>query len=315
MPEWIQHAIRTLPSGQPGDLLLLAVVLIAIRVLIQCATKWVGKMEPASAARLKLAWLVAAMPGIAFLALVPEMIHTFDPRAMRSSACMAHCYGLICVLTAVIGTAAWRTWRSSRNATQLLRIAQSPSPRLTKFADELGIAAVELPTDSPICAVAGFLKPRVLLSRGALARLSDQELRAALAHERAHLRRRETFREGVAAFLNRCTILPVPSALKLYRDTREFAADCEAAREVPPLTLAGVLLAFASFELGQPAVQLAEKTNLRERVTLLLNGAESNSMEAGTRLGAFSLIAVTVMVSLIPASVHTVQRISCMRHR
>jgi Zn-dependent protease with chaperone function len=310
----MQHAIRTLPPGQPSDLLLLAVVLIAIRVLIRSATKWIGKMGPAGTARLRLAWLVAAMPRIAFLVLTPEMIHTFDPRAMRSGACMAHCYSLICILAVAIGIATVQTWRRSRTAAQLMKIARHPSARLARFAGDLGIAAVELPTDSPICAMAGILKPRVLLSRGALARLSDEELHAALAHERVHLRRRETFREGVAAFLNRCTILPVPAALKLYRSTREFAADSEAAREVPPLTLASVLLAFARFELGQPAVQLAEKTNLRDRVSLLLDRTGSNSPETGTCLVAFSLIAVTVVVSLIPASVHAVQRISCMRH-
>lgn len=314
MPEWIQRTIRMLPSGQPRDLLLLAAVLIAIRVLVECTTMWIGKMESASAARLRLAWIVAAMPGIAFLALTPEMIHTFDPHAMRSGACMAHCYSLICILAVAVGIAAVQTWQRSRIAAELLKIAQKPSARLARFAEDLGIAAVELSTDAPICAMAGILRPRVLLSYGALTRLSDQELRAALAHERAHLRRRETLREGVAAFLNRCTILPVPSALKLYRDTREFAADFEAAQEVPPLTLAGVLLAFASFEAGQPVVQLAEKTNLRARVSLLLNGDESNSREAHTRLVAFSLIVATVVVSLIPASAHAVHRIACMRH-
>jgi beta-lactamase regulating signal transducer with metallopeptidase domain len=271
-------------------------------------------MEPASAARLKLAWLVAAMPGIAFLALTPEMIHTFDPRAMRSGACTAHCYSLICILAVSVGIATVHTWQRSRTASQLMKIAQQPSARLARFAKNLGIAALELPTDTPICMMAGILKPRVLLARGALARLSDEELHAALAHERAHLRRRETFREGIAAFLNRCTILPVPSALKLYRNTREFAADREAAREVAPLTLAGVLLSFARFELGQPAVQLAEKTNLRDRVSLLLNSPDSNSPETRARLIVFTLIAITVLASLVPASVHAVQRIICMRH-
>jgi Zn-dependent protease with chaperone function len=207
--------------------------------------------------------------------------------------------------------AAWRTWRSSRNATQLLRIAQSPSPRLAKFANELGIAVAELPTDSLICAVAGILRPRVLISRGALVRLSDEELRAALAHERAHLRRHETLCEGIAALLNRCTVLPVPVALNVYRRSREFAADREAAREVQPITLANVLVAFAKFEMARPAVQLAERANLRERVSLLLNNPAPSAGEKRLHVVAVALIGVTIIVALLPAGIHAAQRAFC----
>jgi beta-lactamase regulating signal transducer with metallopeptidase domain len=41
--------------------------------------------------------------------------------------------------------------------------------------------------------VVGFLRPRVLVSAGALLRLDDDELAAALAHERAHISRRHRY--------------------------------------------------------------------------------------------------------------------------
>lgn len=41
--------------------------------------------------------------------------------------------------------------------------------------------------------VVGFLRPRVLVSAGALLRLNDDELEAALAHERAHIARRHRY--------------------------------------------------------------------------------------------------------------------------
>jgi len=312
MGEWLQHASRMVAWGRPGDIWMFVAAPIAIRRLLQWAAKWIERMEPAGAARLTLAWLTAAMPGIAFLALAPEMIHTLNPRGMGSLACMAHCYGLSFLLVAVIGTASWRTWRRSRSAAQLLKIARKPSQRLAELAGELGISAGELPSDNPICAVAGILRPRVLLSRGALRLLSDEGLRAALAHERAHVRRRETLREGIAAFLNGCTLMPVPAALSLYVRSREFAADQEAAREVQPFTLANVLVAFARFQLtSQSVVQLAETANLRDRVSLLLNGPVSSPIKKRAWVAAMTLICSAVVVTLLPAGLHAVQRFFC----
>jgi len=151
-----------------------------------------------------------------------------------------------------------------------------------------------------------------LLSRGALRLLSDEGLRAALAHERAHVRRRETLREGIAAFLNGCTLMPVPAALSLYVRSREFAADQEAAREVQPFTLANVLVAFARFQLtSQSVVQLAETANLRDRVSLLLNGPVSSPIKKRAWVAAMTLICSAVVVTLLPAGVHAVQRFFC----
>ena len=46
--------------------------------------------------------------------------------------------------------------------------------------------------DAPIVLCAGWRRPAVVFSRGALARLNDAELRGALAHELAHIERRDT---------------------------------------------------------------------------------------------------------------------------
>lgn len=311
MSEWVRHAGGMLAWGRPADIWMFAAVPFAVRLLLQWTSKYVQRMEPSSTASVTLAWLAAAMPGFAFLTLSREMIHTVDPRAIGSRACMVHCYGLMSLVVAVIGTAAVGTWRRSRTAAQLLKMAETPSPRLARCAKELGISAVELPTDTPICAVAGILRPRVLLSQGALARLSNEELRAALTHERAHLRRRETLREGVAAFLNQCTIATVPVTLSLYRRSREFAADQEAALEVQPVTLANTLVAFARFHVAPSAVQLADRATLRDRVALLLDGPGPRGVARGASAAAAALIGGAAAVALLPSSVHAVQRALC----
>lgn len=47
--------------------------------------------------------------------------------------------------------------------------------------------------DAIALAVVGVLRPRVLISAGALLELSDDELDAALAHESAHIARRHRY--------------------------------------------------------------------------------------------------------------------------
>jgi Zn-dependent protease with chaperone function len=50
-----------------------------------------------------------------------------------------------------------------------------------------------LPGTDVLVAVAGFVRPRVVVSAGALVALDDEELAASLAHERGHIARRHRF--------------------------------------------------------------------------------------------------------------------------
>lgn len=56
----------------------------------------------------------------------------------------------------------------------------------------LGADVVELDQEEPIALTLGHFRPRVAISRGLIARVSDETLRVILAHERAHLVRRDT---------------------------------------------------------------------------------------------------------------------------
>jgi len=84
-----------------------------------------------------------------------------------------------------------------------------------------------------VLAVAGFTRPTLLVSAGALARLDDAELSAAIAHERAHIRRRHRF---VLLFAELCRVLgrPLPGTGHAVRELRfhiERDADRCAVRE------------------------------------------------------------------------------------
>lgn len=311
MNDWL-HATSVFRPGQAGDVFWFALALIGVRVLVLRAVKHIETMEPAGNARLRLAWIAAVMPGLSFLVLTPLAIHTFNFRAMGSLACMLHCYGLAFLTVVVVGSAIVRTWWQTRGVAQLMTLANEPSPRLKRFGLQLSIPVRQLQTDSSILAVAGIWKPQVLVSQGALSRLADDELRAALLHEKAHVRRHETLRTALAAFLNDCTPLSVPAAFSAYRKAREFAADREAVRETHPVTLATVLVSFARFEIASRGmVQLAEAKNVKDRVAMLLNAGQPAVDSSQTLARAAGFLVAGTIAAILPFAIRALQIALC----
>lgn len=311
MNDWL-HVSSIFRPGQAGDVLWLVLALIGVRVLVLRAVKHIETMEPAGRARSRLAWVAAVMPGLAFLVLTPLTIHTFNLRAMGSIACMVHCYGLACVTVVVVGSAAVRAWWQTRGIARLVNLATEPSARLKRFGAQLSIPVRQLRTNSSIFAVAGIWKPQVLVSQGALSRLTDDELRAALLHEKAHLRRHETLRTALAAFLNDCTLLPVSAAFAAYRKAREFAADREAVQEAHPVTLATVLVSFARFEIAtRGMVQLAEAKNVKDRVAVLLNDGQPIASTSRPPTFAAGFLVAGAITAVLPFAIKALQIVLC----
>jgi Zn-dependent protease with chaperone function len=126
-----------------------------------------------------------------------------------------------------------RSWRHPRPVTA------PPDPQ-SAAALERALAAIPgpplpvafLPVDLPVLFCSGVLRPRVLISRGALRLLDEEELHAALAHETAHLRRRDPARSWLALGL-RALMVPNPAFQVLARGIAREAerlADEEAGR-------------------------------------------------------------------------------------
>lgn len=87
-----------------------------------------------------------------------------------------------------VATAAWRgrraeTTRGAARESLLALVASSAVAAGVRTP-----SVVELRTDAPILLVRGVRRHTLVCSQGALARLSGEELRAALAHELAHVR-------------------------------------------------------------------------------------------------------------------------------
>ena len=100
------------------------------------------------------------------------------------------------------------------------------------------------PRGASVC-VLGFRRPTIVISRDLLTVLGDQELRAVLAHEVAHVRRRDYLLNWLGVVLRAALFYlpPWPVAWQVLAEVREHRADRLAARyTADPLTLASALI-------------------------------------------------------------------------
>jgi Zn-dependent protease with chaperone function len=290
-----------------GTMLLSACALLIVPVLawgvIRLLIPTLRRMEADSAWQASLAASAAVIPGGLVLVLgsaaLVSGLHSPCLQTQAGRALFA-LVGIAMVFSFVRATVL--AMRRRREARALILVSSPPSPRLRWAADRAGVMVRELPHQQPFCALAGVRSSVVLVSTGTLSLLSDEELEAALLHERGHVRRGDQLVAAVLSFV--VDLLPLPSAdlVALYRDAREFAADEHALRTISPHDLAGALLTFAR---GQRAVanvaRLQGETGLRRRLHLLLQGPRSAPVSVRSRsVVAFTLAAVLV-AGLAPA--------------
>jgi Zn-dependent protease with chaperone function len=97
---------------------------------------------------------------------------------------------------------------------------------------------------TPMAFCAGWLRPRIFVSRGAVERLSAAELEAVLAHERQHRARRDPLRLAIGRVLGDALFfLPVLRPLQArHGDEAELRADAAAVAAVTAAPLASALL-------------------------------------------------------------------------
>jgi Zn-dependent protease with chaperone function len=144
-----------------------------------------------------------------------------------------------------------------------------------------------LETQEPVAALDGLFKPEILVSRGLLDLLDDQELDATLAHELAHVVRGGNWWLSLLWVL-RATQAANPAALVLWRnylEAQEEACDALAAFVTGrPAALAAALLkvhgdgnadlSAAQGALGRARVEVlrrADNVTTRRRVRILLD--------------------------------------------
>ncbi|MFN8091042.1 MAG: M48 family metalloprotease [Vicinamibacteria bacterium] len=140
----------------------------------------------------------------------------------------------------------------------------------------LRIPATRIEHPLPVAALAGTLRPRLLLASRLVDALTADELQAVAAHERAHAAAGDNLRRlALAASPDALAWLPAGRRFRAaFEEAAEFAADERARREVRPEALARALVVAASLvpDGGRLALPLAalDAAPLAARVRVLL---------------------------------------------
>jgi beta-lactamase regulating signal transducer with metallopeptidase domain len=144
----------------------------------------------------------------------------------------------------------------------------------------MSIPAFIIDASFPIVAVVGVVRPRLIVARSVIDACSEAELRAVVAHERAHLRRRDNARRAILQTTpDLVGWLPIARAIDLaWHDATEEAADDQAAAsgDAVRLALASALVRVARLAPPEhaaadlPASALYRGERLERRVRRLL---------------------------------------------
>ncbi len=173
--------------------------------------------------------------------------------------------------------------------------------------DADGAPALAVDLRRPVSFTAGLLRPVIVISTALSGRLAPAEVRAIIAHERAHARRRDNLL-GLLADGCATLLLLVPTAWYFRRRLRaasEQAADDEAvAGGISPEALAGALHAVESAASGAPrvptlaALLIPEPAQPAERRARLQDTSAARRARRGS---VHALVAAAVGVVLIAA--------------
>ena len=247
------------------------------------------KISPARRALVARAWLYAPLwvpallVGAAFVpgllgALVGSGDHCLAHGGHNHHLCLLHPphaslsalgwllpLALLLPSLALLFVCARRVWREGRLTHALVGLGRP--------ADELGPEVLLLDQDEPVAVTVGWLRAKILLSTGLIERLSEPALEVVLAHERAHIARKDTW----LALVDRlaASLLPGAAALPLLASialAREQACDAAAAKSAGgPLEVARAVAEVARHGLLVPATGVSVVSGAVEpRVEYLL---------------------------------------------
>jgi hypothetical protein len=220
---------------------LAAVTYAAIGALaVAAALPWLGPMlqrwEPG--ARHRAVVMLAALPAGSALVLLlaaslpsvlalaaPGLDHCTVHGGDHAHLCFVHLpevgirLGLLGTLAYLFLRAGFRLVRALSRYVHAGRLLAGLE-RSGEKAAVRGLTLVEV--EQPLCVAAGLFKPRILMSRILFERLTVAERRIVVAHEHAHVLRRDLL---VGAAVRALTALQLPSASRWLRSELEVAAE------------------------------------------------------------------------------------------
>ena len=253
----------------------------AIGLLATCLVPVAARHIVAGAAVTRARRLAALrlLPSVAALAggtLVTLSFVFFEPRHTGEEI------GTVFPVFAALGAALLATalWRGAAVARATRTLVRQWAVRAEPIAlDGISIPAFAVDARFPIVAVAGVVRPRLIIARSVLASCSPEELRAVLAHEQGHIDRRDNLRRLLIASAPD-VISWLPASRRMFaawREATEEAADDAASRAGAEgrLRLASALIKVAKLAPGPaptviPASALYCGERLEGRIRRLL---------------------------------------------
>ena len=158
-----------------------------VRLLMPAALRWAAKMRAGHAARF-LFWLRIAPSAGAVVAVLGLCVPSY---VWLESNAGTERLTLLCLAATSLGAAlcviavmraAVVLWRSAH----YMRSAKSRKVQIDASASELVEDVLVMESALPVLALAGVLRPKLLISRTVFEGLSPEQLEVALRHERAH---------------------------------------------------------------------------------------------------------------------------------
>jgi hypothetical protein len=268
--------------------------------LIPLLAALLGERAAAALPRTPRAWipaaLLAAVPGLLalgelWLVLTPTILGPIVDWHGWLLMWIAPGVGLALMAYALV-----RAFLCGVDMRRLRAASSRPSPRLRRAAAELGIRARELNTGERECFVSDVLRPTVYISRGALARLGETELLAALHHERAHIQGRDTLVLFLLSLLADLAPFAPRGGIEVYQAAREAAADAAAVAGAGKLDLASALWPLPPPTQPPTApLPMAKPETLRWRLQAILQDGEAPP--ASWQQASVGLVAVTLLLA------------------
>ena len=268
-------------------------------------------LTPRSAARLLFSFRVAPVTASFALVMslcVPSYVW-FEPHAPEG-------VGYICLAFAglgglILGVAVCNAWTALRQSLSYASRNENSSTTSRLRRGALEIFVIDQPM--PVLSLAGFFRPRLILSRSVLDAFSGDELAAALLHEDAHRCSRDNWKRLLLILCPGVFPLRKPFAAleRAWARFSELAAD-DAAVDGDPrraLSLASALVRFAQQGVSPAVTPLvsslaAADSELADRVDRLLRCEslrESQTPRRASVLERGAIAAATIAVAAIAA--------------
>jgi Zn-dependent protease with chaperone function len=287
-----------------GGTLALAWFLLVNIVMSAAVAAWAGRMTSEHGARSAAFWFaLRVLPATAALLFVAGVFvpsyWKYEPREFVEgfdATLTALALGSTGIIIAGVARGA-RAWRNAARRTQWWMQTAQP---LALAGTEL--AAFEIDSDAPIMALVGVFRPRLLVTRGLVGALTDEELAASVAHEVGHSRAWDN--------LKRLLMRAAPDVLtstaaaraieRRWASASEHSADRMAASDSPVArcALASALVKVARLTLtvtpiAEPISTLVDGGEIVSRVERLLADA-APPVRRRSVLGWISLVLVAI---------------------